>query len=146
VKREDPKVTAQRKLAQEAEELLQSANIEQAAERGKQLLMDWKNIKVPPRQQDQQLNDRFRLACDKIFEMNYLMRVVRRKNFFFDKKSREEQLSLKIRTMSDLIRREKEELEAQENGGGMGRHDEQQPDHRQGGAVQTGGAEAQGSA
>jgi hypothetical protein len=48
------------------------------------------------------------------------MRVVRRKNFFFDKKSREEQLSLKIRTMSDLIRREKEELEAQENGGGMG--------------------------
>jgi hypothetical protein len=52
--------------------------------------------------------------------MNYLMRVVRRKNFFFDKKSREEQLSLKIRTMSDLIRREKEELENQENGGGMG--------------------------
>ncbi len=120
VKREDPKVTAQRKLMQEAEDLLQSANIEQAAERGKQLLMDWKNIKVPPRQQDQQLNDRFRLACDKIFEMNYLMRVVRRKNFFFDKKSREEQLSLKIRTMSDLIRREKEELENQENGGGMG--------------------------
>lgn len=113
-KRVDPKVLAQQKLCEEAENLLQSADIEKAAERGKELLMEWKNLKLAPRQQDQQLNDRFRLSCDKIFEMNYLMRVVKRKNFFFDKKSREEQLSLKIRTMSDLIRKDKENFENQE--------------------------------
>jgi hypothetical protein len=120
-------VLAQQKLCEEAENLLQSADIEKAAERGKELLMEWKNLKLAPRQQDQQLNDRFRLACDKIFEMNYLMRVVKRKNFFFDKKSREEQLSLKIRSMSDLIRKDKESLESQEAPPyGMGQSDNSQ--------------------
>jgi plasmid replication initiation protein len=81
VKRVDPKKLAQEKLCKEAEELLQSADINQASERAKQLLMEWKNVGVLPKFQDRQLADRFRAACDKIFEMNYLMRVVKERTF-----------------------------------------------------------------
>jgi hypothetical protein len=111
VKRVDPKKLAQEKLCKEAEELLQSADINQASERAKQLLMEWKNVGVLPKFQDRQLSDRFRAACDKIFEMNYLMRVVKRKNFFFDKKPLVDQLQIKISVMADLIRKDKMELD-----------------------------------
>jgi hypothetical protein len=111
VKRVDPKKLAQEKLCKEAEELLQSADINQASERAKQLLMEWKNVGVLPKFQDRQLADRFRAACDKIFEMNYLMRVVKRKNFFFDKKPIVDQLQIKISVMADLIRKDKMELD-----------------------------------
>jgi hypothetical protein len=114
VKRVDPKKLAQEKLAKEAEELLQSSDIVQASERAKQLLMEWKNVGVNPKFQDRQLADRFRAACDKIFEMNYLMRVVKRKNFFFDKKPLADQLQIKISTMADLIRKDKMELDTYE--------------------------------
>jgi hypothetical protein len=114
VKRVDPKKLAQEKICKEAEELLQSSDIIQASERAKQLLMEWKNVGVIPKYQDKQLADRFRAACDKIFEMNYLMRVVKRKNFFFDKKPIADQLQIKISIMSDLIRKDKMELDTYE--------------------------------
>jgi chromosome segregation ATPase len=114
VKRVDPKKLAQEKLCQEAEDLLQSADINQASERAKQLLMEWKNVGVNPKFQDRQLADRFRAACDKIFEMNYLMRVVKRKNFFFEKKPLIDQLQIKISVMADLIRKDKMELDTYE--------------------------------
>jgi hypothetical protein len=114
VKRVDPKKLAQEKLTKEAEELLQSSDITHASERAKQLLMEWKNVGVNPKFQDRQLSDRFRAACDKIFEMNYLMRVVKRKNFFFDKKPLVDQLQIKISVMSDLIRKDKMELDTYE--------------------------------
>jgi hypothetical protein len=110
VKRVDPKVLAQEKLCKEAEALVTSNDdMVKAAERGKELLMEWKNIgrpKVP----DNRLADRFRLACDKIFELNYLMRVVKRKHHFFDQKRLEDQLRIKVSIMTDLIRKDKSEL------------------------------------
>jgi hypothetical protein len=114
VRRVDPKKLAQEKICKEAEDLLQSADINQASERAKQLLMEWKNVGVNPKFQDRQLGDRFRAACDKIFEMNYLMRVVKRKNFFFDKKPIVDQLQIKISVMADLIRKDKMELDTYE--------------------------------
>lgn len=114
VRRVDPKKLAQEKLCKEAEELLQSSDVMQASDRAKQLLMEWKNVGVNPKFQDRQLADRFRAACDKIFEMNYLMRVVKRKNFFFDKKPVADQLQIKISIMSDLIRKDKMELDTYE--------------------------------
>ncbi len=124
VKRVDPKIQAQEKLCAEAEGLI-NKEINQAAERGKELLMEWKNIgrpKVP----DNRLADRFRLACDKIFELNYLMRVVKRKHHFFDQKRREEQIQIKVTIMSDLIRKDKSELDMYEGAGGMGMMDKSQ--------------------
>lgn len=110
-RRPDPKRQAQEKLCQEAESLLDAPDINQAAERGKQLLMEWKQIGVPFKMQDQQLAERFRIACDKIFEINYLMRVIKRRHFFFDKKPLQEQLEIKINAMANLIRKDRSELD-----------------------------------
>jgi hypothetical protein len=114
VRRVDPKKLAQENLTNEAESLVQSADIIKAADRAKQLLMEWKNIGLLPKQQDRQLSERFRAACDKIFELNYLMRVVKRKHFFFEKKSLADQLQIKVTIMSDLIRKDKMELDTYE--------------------------------
>jgi len=114
-KRVDPKQAAQEKMTAEAEELFKQTDMNAAAERAKALLMEWKNLNVPSFKQDRALGERFRLACDRIFEMNYLMRVIKRKHFFFEKKSQEEQLTIKIATMSDLIRKDKQQLEFQES-------------------------------
>ncbi len=114
VRRVDPKQAAQESMAAEVENLLRQPDINAAAERTKVLLMEWKKLGVPHYKQDKALGERFRLACDRIFEMNYLMRVIKRKHFFFEKKSHEEQLTIKVATMSDLVRREKQQLEYQE--------------------------------
>jgi hypothetical protein len=113
-KRVDPKQAAQEKMTAEAENLFTSTDMNAAAERAKALLMEWKNLGVPSFKQDRALGERFRLACDRIFEMNYLMRVIKRKHFFFEKKSSEEQLTIKVATMSDLIRKDKQQMEMQE--------------------------------
>lgn len=121
VRRVDPKVLAQEKMCAEAESLINAADINVAAERGKQLLMEWKNLGVNPKMQDRKLGERFRLACDKIFELNYLMRVVKRKHHFFDQKKIEDKVRIKITIMTDLIRKDKSELDLYETsitGGG----------------------------
>jgi hypothetical protein len=110
----DPEKLAQEKLCQEAEALLASNNINSAAERAKELLMEWKNIRVKPYKQDQQLAARFRATCDKIFELNYLMRVIKRRHFYFERKPLREQLEIKVNTMSYLIRKDREELDTYE--------------------------------
>ncbi len=114
-KRVDPKQAAQEKMAAEAENLFNSPDINAASDRAKALLMEWKNLNVPSFKQDRALGERFRLACDRVFELNYLMRVIKRKHFFFEKKSSEEQLTIKVATMSDLIRKDKQQMEMQES-------------------------------
>ncbi len=113
-KRVDPKQAAQEAMTAEVEKLFASTDMNAASERTKALLMEWKKVGVPSYKQDKALAERFRLACDRIFEMNYLMRVVKRKHFFFDKKSKEEQCTIKIATMSDLLRKDKQQMEYQE--------------------------------
>lgn len=113
-KRVDPKQAAQEAMVAEVEKLFASTDMNAAADRTKVLLMEWKKVGVPSYKQDKALAERFRLACDRIFEMNYLMRVVKRKHFFFDKKSKEEQCTIKIATMSDLLRKDKQQMEYQE--------------------------------
>ena len=115
VKRVDPKIAAQEKLCAEAEKLAAlTDDMVQAAERGKQLLMEWKEVSRP-KLPDNRLADRFRLACDKIFELNYLMRVVKRKHHFFDQKRLEDQLRIKVSIMADLIYKDKSELSLYES-------------------------------
>ncbi|CAN5589828.1 hypothetical protein BH09BAC4_BH09BAC4_10830 [soil metagenome] len=93
----DPRIEAQMKMADEAEKLSKQADIFAAAERAKVLLNSWKEVRVPFKLQDKTLNERFRAACDKIFELSYLGRVLTRKYPAFELKSQPEQIRTKIR-------------------------------------------------
>ncbi len=109
--REDPRIGQQRKLLVEAEDALKNDDIITASEKAKVLLSKWKDIRIPYRQSDRELNDRFRSTCDKIFELSYLARVISRKYPAFDLKSEEEQLRAQIREMEWLVSREKSDLD-----------------------------------
>lgn len=108
---ENPLVVKQREMQREAEQLARSSDIIQAAERAKVLLNQWKEIRLPPRVGDKAVAERFRAACDKIFEMSYLARVISRKYPAFEIRSEEDQLNIKIREMEWLIKREKGDLD-----------------------------------
>jgi len=110
-KKIDPRIEAQMKMADEAEKLSKQSDIFAAAERAKVLLNSWKEIRVPFKMQDKVVNERFRAACDKIFELSYLGRVLARKYPAFDLKSQAEQIRTKIREMEYLIKREKSDLQ-----------------------------------
>jgi len=110
-KKIDPRIEAQMKMVDEAERLSRQSDIFAAAERAKVLLNSWKEIKVPFKLQDKSLNDRFRAACDKIFELSYLGRVLTRKYPAFELKSKSEQIRTKIREMEYLVKREKNDLQ-----------------------------------
>lgn len=107
----DPRLEAQIKMTEEAERLSKQTDIFAAAERAKVLLNNWKEIKVPFKLQDKGISERFRSACDKIFELSYLGRVLSRKYPAFEMKSESEQLRTKIREMEYLVRREKSDLQ-----------------------------------
>ncbi len=109
--REDPRITQQRKLLAEAEDALRNDDIVTASEKAKVLLSKWKEIRIPFRQSDRELSDRFRSTCDKIFELSYLARVISRKYPAFELKSEEEQLRAQIREMEWLVSREKSDLD-----------------------------------
>ncbi len=109
--REHPMVTKQREMCREAEQLARSNDIIQAAERAKVLLNQWKEIRLPPRIGDKMVAERFRSACDKIFELSYLARVISRKYPAFEIRTEEDQLAIKTREMEWLIKREKADLD-----------------------------------
>jgi hypothetical protein len=107
----DPRLEAQIKMTEEAERLSKQSDIFAAAERAKVILNNWKEVKVPFKLQDKGISERFRSACDKIFELSYLGRVLSRKYPAFEMKSESEQLRTKIREMEYLVRREKSDLQ-----------------------------------
>ncbi|PWJ60005.1 uncharacterized protein DUF349 [Dyadobacter jejuensis] len=109
--RVDPRTVEQQKLLQQAEQLLRQPNIAAAAAEAKVLLSKWKEIKIPYKLVDKEVADRFRMVCDKIFELSYLARVISRKYPAFELKSQEEQLRTKHRELEWLAKREKSDLE-----------------------------------
>ncbi|MCY7349992.1 MAG: DUF349 domain-containing protein [Cytophagaceae bacterium] len=96
----------------EAEGLLKNQqDFNKAADRAKQLLVNWKETSAKMKSSvDRQLSERFRAACDKIFEMNYLVRVIGYRHPFFNEKPRVEQLKIMINQMDYLVRKEKTDL------------------------------------
>ena len=106
-----PMVAQQQKFYAEVVDLLKSGDILVAADRTKVILNQWKEIRVPSQFADRTLSEKFRLACDKIFELSYLERVLYRKYPAFEIRSTEDQLGIKIREMEWLIKREKGDLE-----------------------------------
>ncbi|MHA4736979.1 DUF349 domain-containing protein [Dyadobacter sp. MSC1_007] len=109
--RVDPRIVEQQKLLQQAEVLLKQPDIIEASQEAKVLLSKWKEIKIPFKMADKELAERFRMVCDKIFELSYLARVISRKYPAFDLKSPEEQLRTKYRELEWLAKREKSDLE-----------------------------------
>ncbi len=109
--RVDPRTLEQQKLMEQAEHTLKNDDIVTAAENAKVLLSKWKEIRIPYKQSDRELADRFRSTCDKIFELSYLARVISRKYPAFEMKSEEEQFRTQIREMEWLVGRERNDLE-----------------------------------
>ncbi len=106
----DPRVEAQRKMMDEAEALAAQKDIFAATERAKVLLNDWKNVKVPSHLADRNVAERFRAACDKIFELSYLMKVITRKVPNFNYLSDKQQVLTKFREMESIVIRARGEL------------------------------------
>jgi Domain of Unknown Function (DUF349) len=109
--REDPLVVKQREMCMEAERLARMSDILVASERAKTLLNQWKEVKLPPRVGDKAIAERFRSACDKIFELSYLERVITRKYPAFELRDVQDQFQIKTREMEWLIKREKGDLD-----------------------------------
>lgn len=109
--RVDPRILEQQKLLAQAEALLKQQDIIEASQEAKVLLSKWKEIKIPFKLADKELAEKFRMVCDKIFELSYLARVISRKYPAFELKSPEEQLRTKYRELEWLTKREKSDLE-----------------------------------
>jgi hypothetical protein len=82
-----------------------------ASDAAKQFLVEWKNTAPKVKYIDKTLAENFRAACDKIFEMNYLVRVIGYRHPEFVDKPRIEQLKIMINQMDYLLRKEKNELD-----------------------------------
>jgi hypothetical protein len=101
-------------LCEEAKALAQLPN-QEALERAKTLQSHWKETGPVPDEHRKVLTESFTTACDRIFETNYLLRVVHAKNHNYRNKTEKEQLNVKIAVLKDLIRKDEGELEIFEN-------------------------------
>lgn len=101
-------------LCEEAKTLAQLPN-QVAVERAKALQAHWKETGPVPEENRRELSETFTTACDRIFETNYLLRVVQAKNHHYSSKSEKEQLGIRIAVLKDLIRKDEGELEIFEN-------------------------------
>lgn len=108
--RVNPLLEAAKKMVQEAETLPYQLEIVKAADRAKELLNEWKKLTAKMRDLDNNLSNRFRMACDKTFEMNYLMRVIGYRYPDFLEKPRRDQLKIQIHQMDYLVKKEKGDL------------------------------------
>lgn len=100
-------------LTEQAKALIQ-IDLREAYNLAKDLQAKWKDIGPVPDRDKRIVNDNFTLACDRIFEMSYLMRTVYVRNRFFNSKSILEQYTIKIDTMREIIAKDETELQAAE--------------------------------
>ncbi len=112
-RRVDPRVESQKRMMAEAELLSQAENeaIFDATTKAKVLLNQWKNIRVPSHVADRNVAERFRAACDKIFELSYLMKVVGRKHPTFNFLDDNQKDMVKYREMENIVRRARNDLQ-----------------------------------
>jgi hypothetical protein len=121
-RRVDPRVEAQIRMMKEAERLSAAENdaIFDATVKAKVLLNEWKNIRVPSHVADRDVAERFRSACDKIFELSYLMKVVSRKHPTFNFLDNGQKNQTKYYEMENIVRRARQDLEGLEQSTNMG--------------------------
>ena len=87
-------------------------NIPQTAEKAKAYLVKWKELSTLAKSVDRNLAERFRNICDKIFEMNYLLRVISYRHPALHEKPRIEQLKIMINQLDYMTKKEKNELDS----------------------------------
>lgn len=109
--RVDPRIAAQEKMVAEVDRLAEADDMVAAANRTKLLLNEWKNIRIPYNMIDRDLAERFRAACDKIFELSYLMKVVNRKNPTYNYMSAEQKNQAKYYEMEYIVKRARADLD-----------------------------------
>lgn len=109
--RMDPRVEAQMKMVTEVEKLASAEDMVAATNRAKYLLNEWKNIRVPSHVADRNVAERFRAACDKIFELSYLFKVIARKYPTFNFLSDRQKDLTKYREMDNIVKRARTDLE-----------------------------------
>jgi hypothetical protein len=108
----DPRVSELTNMMIELEGKLQDQlNIVATAELAKAYLVKWKEITAQVKTIDRNLAERFRNVCDKIFEMNYLLRVISYRHPVLNEKPRLEQLKIMINQMDYMTKKERSELE-----------------------------------
>lgn len=110
--RVDPRVQELNTMTGELEiKLSDQANMVATAELAKAYLVKWKEVSAQIKTIDRSMAERFRNACDKIFEMNYLLRVISYRHANLNEKPRLEQLKIMINQMDYMTKKEKGELE-----------------------------------
>lgn len=112
-RREDPRAEAQIRMMKEAERLASAENeaIFDSTVKAKVLLNEWKNVRVPSHLADRNVAERFRAACDKIFELSYLMKVVARKSPTFNFLDNDQKNRTKYQEMESIVRRARHDLQ-----------------------------------
>lgn len=109
----DPRVQQMMDMTTELEnELKIQDSIPQTAEKAKGYLVKWKELSLAVKMVDRNLAERFRNVCDKIFEMNYLLRVISYRHPALSEKPRIEQLKIMINQMDYMTKKEKNELDS----------------------------------
>jgi hypothetical protein len=110
-KKIDPRVEAQIKMVNEVEKLAEADDMFAATNRAKVLLNEWKTIRIPAHLADRNIAERFRGACDKIFELSYLHKVIARKYPTFSFLSDKQKDLTKYREMENIVRRARTDLD-----------------------------------
>jgi len=110
--RVDPRVQELNTMTGELEiKLGDQENMVATAELAKAYLVKWKEVSAQIKTIDRSMAERFRNACDKIFEMNYLLRVISYRHANLNEKPRLEQLKIMINQMDYMTKKEKGELD-----------------------------------
>ena len=110
--RVDPRVQELNTMTGELEiKLGDQENMAATAELAKAYLVKWKEVSAQIKTIDRSMAERFRNACDKIFEMNYLLRVISYRHANLNEKPRLEQLKIMINQMDYMTKKEKGELD-----------------------------------
>lgn len=73
---------------------------------------DWKKLGKLPDLKDKELNTKFKIACNEIFEYTFLVKTAKLKYELFVQKTRFEQLKIKIRLIKDTIKEDEVQLNA----------------------------------
>ncbi len=110
--RVDPRIQELTTMTGELElKLHDQPNMVATADLAKAYLVKWKEITAQIKSVDRQMAERFRNVCDKIFEMNYLLRVISYRHPALNEKPRIEQLKIMINQMDYMTKKERGELE-----------------------------------
>jgi hypothetical protein len=110
--RVDPRIQELTSMTGELElKLHDQSNMTSTADLAKAYLVKWKEITSQIKSVDRQMAERFRNVCDKIFEMNYLLRVISYRHPALNDKPRIEQLKIMINQMDYMTKKERGELE-----------------------------------